>query len=165
MFMCRVCCLVVMISKVDGFLLLQIYWDLPLCLANKNVQCGEGRWLEMTGCVDMLLESVSWSSEDDHSLHTNIMLDSEKPIHSISSSSQGTPKQAQFNSFITHDICGCSGVIDLCSYNINGVLFSLPVLSFLIPNATVEIRSMIHAYLFSASCQGNGQRSLTFSLK
>lgn len=87
------------------------------------------------------------------------------PVKEISPSSQGTPKQAQFNAFIAYDICGCSGVMDLYSYNINGVLFSLAMLSSLIPNATVGIRSRIHASLFSGSCQENGQRSLTFLLK
>lgn len=48
-----------MISKVDGFLVIKGYWDLPLCLPNKNLQCGEGRWLKMTRCVDVLLERVS----------------------------------------------------------------------------------------------------------
>lgn len=86
------------------------------------------------------------------------------PDKEISPSRQGTPKQAQSNAFIAH-ICGCSGVTHLCNYNINGVLFSLPMFSSLIPNATVEIRSMIHAYLFSGSGRGNGQKSFNFSLK
>lgn len=149
-----------MIPKEDGFLVLKGYWEPPLCLGNKALQCREGRSLETTGCVDTLLGMASWPSED-HSLQTAIPPVSEKPnilfpVSEISPSSQGTPKQVQSNSFIACNICGCSEVADLCGYTIKGVLFPWLMLSSLIPNATAEIRSMIHTYLFSGSCHRDG---------
>lgn len=62
------CCIVGMIPKEDGFLILKSYSEPPLCLGNKNFQCGEVRWPEMTECVDTLLGMASRPTEDDNSL-------------------------------------------------------------------------------------------------
>lgn len=144
-----------MIPKEDGFLILKSYSEPPLCLGNKNFQCGEVRWLEMTGCVDTVLGMASRPTEDDHSLQISIPLGSEKSIHSIASqqnfpSSQETPKHTQSDVFIVCYICRCSVVTDLCSYNIKRVLFPWLMPVFLIPNATGEIRSTITCFLEAA---------------
>lgn len=149
-----------MIPKEDGFLVLKGYQEPPLCLGNKNLQCGECRWLEVTGCVGTLLGMASWPTEDNHSLQVNILLGSEKPNHQfpvtkISPLSKGPPNKRSPTLYCTWylQMQQSCGHVQLQQ---KGVLFPWLMLSSLIPNATAEIRSMIHAYLFSGSCQGDG---------